>query len=212
MRRRRPMIECRPSATRGKGRRVRRDRRLVITGFQELGEGRLEAIDVAEERGGDLAYAGQAASGPRARGCGASLIGSEPDPRAKGSCRSNPCCGPASNFLAGTRAGSSGTACCWSYCRRRLSARTDRHGCITEESTASALFCGSSTSTSRPASAKGQSLTRSGRSRQPGNRLAHFSFQSEPRPTSRALSFHSISANSSSSAVASGRAMRFFTT
>jgi hypothetical protein len=31
----------------------------VITGFQELGEGRLEALFVAEERSGDLAYAGQ---------------------------------------------------------------------------------------------------------------------------------------------------------
>ena len=41
---------------------------FVITGFQELGEGRLEALFVAEERGGDLAYAGQVRFGFAGKG------------------------------------------------------------------------------------------------------------------------------------------------
>jgi bifunctional non-homologous end joining protein LigD len=41
---------------------------FVITGFQELGEGRLEALFVAEERNGDLAYAGQVRFGLAGKG------------------------------------------------------------------------------------------------------------------------------------------------
>ena len=41
---------------------------FVITGFQELGEGRLEALFVAEERDGDLAYAGQVRFGFAGKG------------------------------------------------------------------------------------------------------------------------------------------------
>ena len=41
---------------------------FVITGFQELGEGRLEALFVAEERDGDLTYAGQVRFGFAGKG------------------------------------------------------------------------------------------------------------------------------------------------
>ena len=41
---------------------------FVITGFQELGEGRLEALFVAEERDGNLAYAGQVRFGFAGKG------------------------------------------------------------------------------------------------------------------------------------------------
>ena len=41
---------------------------FVITGFQELGEGRLEALFVAQERNGDLAYAGQVRFGFTGKG------------------------------------------------------------------------------------------------------------------------------------------------
>ena len=40
----------------------------MITGFQEQGDGRLEALFVAEERGGDLAYAGQVRFGFTGKG------------------------------------------------------------------------------------------------------------------------------------------------
>jgi ATP-dependent DNA ligase len=45
---------------------------FVITGFEELGEGRLEAIHVAQEIAGKLVSAGPSGSALPARGCGAS--------------------------------------------------------------------------------------------------------------------------------------------
>ena len=46
---------------------------FIVTGFQELGEGRLEALFVAEERNGDLAYAGQVRFGFAGKGLWATL-------------------------------------------------------------------------------------------------------------------------------------------
>jgi bifunctional non-homologous end joining protein LigD len=45
---------------------------FVITGFEELGDGRLEAMHVAQEIAGKLVSAGQSGSALPARGCGAS--------------------------------------------------------------------------------------------------------------------------------------------
>ena len=57
---------------------------FVITGFQELGEGRLEALFVAEERNGDLAYAGQVRFGFARRGLWSELDKLRAGPSRKG--------------------------------------------------------------------------------------------------------------------------------
>jgi len=75
---------------------------FVITGFQELGEGRLEALFVAEERDGALCLRRRSASGSPARGCGTSLIVSGPDLRARAWCRSSRCCRRTSSSSAAT--------------------------------------------------------------------------------------------------------------
>jgi hypothetical protein len=70
---------------------------FVITGFQELGERRLEALFVAEERDGDLAYAGQVCFGFAGKGLWGELDRLRAGPRARVSCRSNRCCARTSN-------------------------------------------------------------------------------------------------------------------
>ena len=57
---------------------------FVITGFQELGEGRLEALFVAEKRGGDLAYAGQVRFGFAGKGLWSKLDRLRAGPSLKG--------------------------------------------------------------------------------------------------------------------------------
>jgi hypothetical protein len=57
---------------------------FVITGFQELGEGRLEAIFVAEERNGDLAYSGQVRFGFAGKGLWTVLDGIRAGPAIRG--------------------------------------------------------------------------------------------------------------------------------
>jgi bifunctional non-homologous end joining protein LigD len=57
---------------------------FVITGFQELGEGRLEALFVAEERNGDLAYAGQVPFGFAGKGLWSELDRLRAGPSRKG--------------------------------------------------------------------------------------------------------------------------------
>ena len=57
---------------------------FVITGFQELGEGRLEALFVAEERAGDLAYAGQVRFGFAGKGLWSELDRLRAGPPRKG--------------------------------------------------------------------------------------------------------------------------------
>jgi ATP-dependent DNA ligase len=84
---------------------------FVITGFQELGEGRVEALFVAEERDGDLAYAGQVRFGFAGKGLWASLTASAPAPRARAWFRSNRRCGRTSSSSAAAVA-SSATGCC----------------------------------------------------------------------------------------------------
>ncbi len=56
----------------------------MIRGFQELGEGRLEALFVAEERNGDLAYAGQIRFGFARRGLWSELDKLRAGPSRKG--------------------------------------------------------------------------------------------------------------------------------
>jgi bifunctional non-homologous end joining protein LigD len=57
---------------------------FVITGFQELGENRLEALFVAEERNGDLAYAGQVRFGFAGKGLWSELDRLRAGPSRKG--------------------------------------------------------------------------------------------------------------------------------
>ena len=57
---------------------------FVITGFQELDERRLEAIFVAEERNGDLAYAGQVRFGFTGKGLWSVLDGIRAGPAVRG--------------------------------------------------------------------------------------------------------------------------------
>jgi len=58
--------------------------RFMITGFQELGEGRLEAIHVAEEHDGRLYPAGQVRFGFAGRGLWGDLDGRRAGPATKG--------------------------------------------------------------------------------------------------------------------------------
>jgi hypothetical protein len=83
---------------------------FAITGFQELGEGRLEAIYVAEDRDGGLRPAGQVRFGFTGKGLWGKLDRLRADPVRKGIIPVRLELHPRSNTSVATRAGSSATA------------------------------------------------------------------------------------------------------
>jgi bifunctional non-homologous end joining protein LigD len=83
---------------------------FAITGFHELGEGRLDAIYLAEERNGELRLAGQVRFGLPARGYGTSSTGCATDRRERGSSRSGSVWSRRSSSSADTRPAGYATA------------------------------------------------------------------------------------------------------
>jgi ATP-dependent DNA ligase len=75
---------------------------FVITGFQELGDGRLEALFVAEERNGNLAYAGQVRFGLAGKGLRDELDRLRAGPPRKGVVSIEPVLQATSSSLAAT--------------------------------------------------------------------------------------------------------------
>jgi len=78
---------------------------FVITGFQELGERRLEALFVAEERNGDFAYAGQVRFGFVGKGLWSELDRLRAGPSKKGVVPIEPVLGASIRFFGRHKGG-----------------------------------------------------------------------------------------------------------